>query len=673
MAARQDSVIMTQRKSLRENEDKLAVQLDAFTMSQQRNILDDEEMDTQCGFGSWKPDCLQKFANPVVFLILYSIVGVIHGAAYSHLVGSTSTLEKRYGYTTAMSGLIHIADNISAAILSPFMGFAGRYFSRTKIIGSGMIFMSFSCWFTALPFFIYGPIKDWSGRQTLPNETNSHAYQYCDATNQLCDTEQSATIWPAYAILWIGGFVDGIGYTSLHCLGGPYVDDNVNKKNAPVAHAILATIKLLGPAMGFLLTSACLSWYEDPLYEPEFGQTDPRWIGAWWLGYAVIGTLLFFAALPIFLFPGNLQPKRKRRESLVITKPASTKQDMVDTYKRLFTNPVFMFDMCGMLCRQIGARGFSVTQPRYFESQFRKTASEASLLSGTTVNLAQVVGIMGGGLVIRWLKPGPRALTTFIMVSELIANAGMTAGLFLGCPDIKFHGLDPVTKSIDFDVACNADCQCSRSVLQPVCSADGVTNYFSPCFAGCSLNDTYNSEGQTYISKCTCDIGLDLNKPVTSGWCPIDCGNTFYYYVAILTIGKLIGATSITANTVVGFRCVEDRDKAVASGLRGFGFHLFTASMFNLVFGGIADAACLIWGQTCGKKGNCWLYDNERFRYYLHGSATAFMFIGSLADILVIYYSSRMTNIYGEDEEDHPKPAKIGSEPDSAEGEVTRF
>ena len=43
------------------------------------------------------------------------------------------------------------------------------------------------------------------------------------------------------------------------------------------------------------------------------------------------------------------------------------------------------------------------------------------------------------------------------------------------------------------DSSCNVNCGCSKRVLQPVCSPDGVTNYFSPCFAGCSRSSLLNS------------------------------------------------------------------------------------------------------------------------------------------------------------------------------------
>jgi Organic Anion Transporter Polypeptide (OATP) family len=70
--------------------------------------------------------------------------------------------------------------------------------------------------------------------------------------------------------------------------------------------------RFIGPMIGVLLGGFCLSTYVDlsseslknwkfpsgisgkAIYfsEPAIAQTDPRWMGAWWLGYLVIGSLI---------------------------------------------------------------------------------------------------------------------------------------------------------------------------------------------------------------------------------------------------------------------------------------------------------------------------------------------------------------------------------------------
>lgn len=72
---------------------------------------------------------------------------------------------------------------------------------------------------------------------------------------------------------------------------------------------------------------------------------------------------------------------------------------------------------------------------------------------------------------------------------------------------------------------------------------------------------------------------------------------------------------------------------------------------YPVVYGFIVDSTCLIWEKTCGKTGNCWLYDIDKFRYRLHGFTFAFSMIGSMFDLIVFMYANRLKNMY-EDEED---------------------
>ena len=71
---------------------------------------------------------------------------------------------------------------------------------------------------------------------------------------------------------------------------------------------------------------------------------------------------------------------------------------------------------------------------------------------------------------------------------------------------------------------------------------------------------------------------------------------------------------------------------------------------YPLIFGAITDSACMVWEKSCGKRGNCWLYDQDKFRYYLHGSAFAFMMIGTCFDIGIIACSSQLKGFYDDEE-----------------------
>jgi hypothetical protein len=46
-------------------------------------------------------------------------------------------------------------------------------------------------------------------------------------------------------------------------------------------------------------TSMCLKIYISPSLTPTITNIDPRWLGAWWLGWAILGTILLLSALLI--------------------------------------------------------------------------------------------------------------------------------------------------------------------------------------------------------------------------------------------------------------------------------------------------------------------------------------------------------------------------------------
>ena len=54
--------------------------------------------------------------------------------------------------------------------------------------------------------------------------------------------------------------------------------------------------------LGYFLANVCLKLYVIPGMEVTIKEGDPNWIGAWWLGFPVIGTcIVIFAGNFIFL------------------------------------------------------------------------------------------------------------------------------------------------------------------------------------------------------------------------------------------------------------------------------------------------------------------------------------------------------------------------------------
>ena len=200
--------------------------------------------------------------------------------------------------------------------MSPIAGYLAIRFNRARLIASAELLLAFSCFLTASPYFIYGPAQldehhhngnmtigtndNWllnitqptsttpipliiNGQSSIPiittgkspsifkNLNNNHkSLQMCSDNNagineMRCLDKSSHTKWLAVVILFIVSFFKGIGFTCYFVIGFPYLDDNVGKKNSPIYMSIIQATRLIGPACGYLLSSFCLRFYENPL------------------------------------------------------------------------------------------------------------------------------------------------------------------------------------------------------------------------------------------------------------------------------------------------------------------------------------------------------------------------------------------------------------------------
>jgi Organic Anion Transporter Polypeptide (OATP) family len=75
--------------------------------------------------------------------------------------------------------------------------------------------------------------------------------------------------------------------------------------------AITIGVRILGPALGFILGSVCTRLYADLSVDPPVTPSDPRWVGAWWLGLVLVGTLLMIASGAMAMFPRRLRSARR--------------------------------------------------------------------------------------------------------------------------------------------------------------------------------------------------------------------------------------------------------------------------------------------------------------------------------------------------------------------------
>ncbi|XP_071533819.1 solute carrier organic anion transporter family member 74D-like isoform X2 [Panulirus ornatus] len=620
-------------------------------------------------------------------------------------------------YHTVRTGTMLAGNDISQVILAILLGYYGNYGHRPQWLGFGMLCAAASCFTAAIPHFVYGPgqdaidiVESTSGglKSLLSNATNAMTkgkeVEVCFSdAKESCEDEDS--ILGSYTgpviLFFVSQFFVGIAISLFYSIGITYLDDNVSKKTYPIYYSLALLLRILGPVLGFLIGGKCLSMWIDPSESPNLTRKDPRWLGAWWLGYLFIGCCLVLVGSLFFLFPRKLpstltrvakrvvrQANKDEKEgskrgveyfaSLAKTKKQHDKPslpNLMKALKRLFTNKVWMGYVFNTIFAVLAFSGYWNFKPKYLENQFRKSAAEASYYTGMASFTSVVLGTGLGGAVLRWIRPRPRFVAGYVLFVTLFQAAGFISLMFIGCSRLDVVG--PVDGSGRPD--CSADCGCSDK-FAPMCSQDQTTVFYSACYAGCTHANT--SVSPIVFSGCKCisntstpPSDIFTTPPAsttlppetgdgfgygTSGYCPEPC-DTFFYYLIIQIIIKTVSSTSRAGSSLLHIRSVADEDKGLALGALTVFISFFGFIPAPIIMGAIIDSSCLLWEKSCGIFGNCWLYDSDKFRIIIHLVPAALTLVSVIGDIVVFCYSHQL-DLYGEQEED--------IEMDTAEGKT---
>lgn len=103
----------------------------------------------------------------------------------------------------------------------------------------------------------------------------------------------------------------------------------IASKLHPLSSGLSYFMRMLGPAMGYALASFCLRMYISPTLTPIITNNDPRWLGAWWLGWIILGITLFVSSIFLTMFPKEL-PRAAARRMLKKEKQKKNNKDLKD-------------------------------------------------------------------------------------------------------------------------------------------------------------------------------------------------------------------------------------------------------------------------------------------------------------------------------------------------------
>lgn len=646
-----------------------AVDEQAGTVSQPRRRPDgwEHEPDTTCGIGGFKPRWLQKLSSKKSYVLVYGLIGTCTLSISSYFVATISTIEKRFKIPSRTSGVILSAWDIgvlSSTLVTSYLGSRGH---KTRWVACGTFVIGLSCFMQLIPHFVFGP-----GQDALELTSEYGASSGMNVSNTSLSKEQSPVVlcrreyedeedcsWGSFSslpstIFIATFFMIGIGNSMYHTLGISYLDDNTRKNKTPFLLGIWQCIRMLGPTIGYLYGSYALQKYIATSVHPSITSEDPRWLGAWWHAWGPFGGVCFLLALVVAFFPRKLPRAAQRamadagsREPDSWTRERSFR-DFKVALRRLAKNKVLVFNSFSSVFFMFGFIGYWTFMPKYMETQFRQSASRSSLITGSVGLIFSAMGVVASGAVISRFKPRPRYLAAWNLIVETLEVIGHLSYGFLTCEVEDLHGEMKPDHSWDLTADCNSECVCGPTVkYSPVCATDGSKTFYSACHAGCTTAETIN--GTQMYGNCSC-IGSEGVGWAMDGACPVDCTTNLIIFLVIQCTMRFFSASGRAGNTIIQFRCVAEDDKSLSISLTEA---LMCALAFvpgPILYGMLLDSACIVWGQTCGETGNCWLYDGQRLGFLLNFTASGFLLGGTLLDIGV-WYAVKDLQIYDKEDE----------------------
>ncbi|XP_014663492.1 PREDICTED: solute carrier organic anion transporter family member 3A1-like [Priapulus caudatus] len=590
--------------------------------------------DRSCGMRCY-PACLQPCADIKLFVLALSSLFIFMGSFFAYRISVLSTLEKRFEFPSKTAGMLLIFEDMTQAVIAIGGSHFGGRSHRPRIIALLSAVFALGVFLTSVPHYIYGG-GTYVERESDTGLNLSAWRDTCVgvAAPDTCDDNRQ-TNKMAIGIIIIGQLILGIGNSSIFSLGSSYVDDNVDPANAAFYLGITYTLRLFGPALGFVIGSVFTRIYVT-LSETNLTPSDPAWIGAWWLGFLLIAVLLWILAIPMAMFPKHLANSAHQRDSRVVHDDRGNCQLMTDvaaddktkkksfgvhskglvaSLRRLLTNRTYILVLFGAIFDVYIIVCYFIFLPKYLEAQFRIPAHKASMYTGVMGLMSSCLGILLSAYFMKKAKIQPKGAIAMILFGNVITITSLVVFTFLGCDNVDFAGGQLTDSGYDLTNNCSMSCECDRTSYAPVCGADGIT-YFSGCYAGCERMDGV-APSENY-SDCAC-VGGD--GTATHGTCDIGCSYLTHYLV-VLAISSFVSAPTKIASITVKLRVVDKDLKSLALGFTTFCLSLFVFIPGPVISGSAIDTACILWQvDGCGKTGSCWKHDNDKFRYILHGIA----------------------------------------------------
>ncbi|NXE83967.1 SO2B1 protein, partial [Cochlearius cochlearius] len=560
-----------------------------------------------------------------------------------YLKSSISTIERRYGLSSQTSGLLASFNEVGNTLLIVFISYFGSRVHRPRFIGCGAILVSLAGFLMSLPHFITGPYEyDKSVASMFSNTTDLCKPGVPGSRGNLsdagCTPHAARENHEVLLVMFIAQALLGIGGVPIQPFGISYIDDFASERNSPLYLGILFSVTVIGPGVAFMLGSAMLQFYVDIDKVAGDGvqltNKDPRWVGAWWLGFLVAASLVAISAVPYFFFPREM-PKESRFCHFSWTDVLPSASFICNRFPlflsvfplvllRNLRHPVYLLVVLAQVNLSAMVAGLATFMGKFLERQFSLTASLANMIIGAVNIPGAMVGIVVGGAILKRFQMSLRQCSAMCVLGMFLCLLVALPLLFLGCPTQKVAGVTYSERYQQLQLGrargghsqgCGwkSACNCPEKAYNPICGSNAI-EYISPCSAGCRVVNTDADNSVLNYTNCSCISENGLAGFAKPGTCGTDCSHLFLPFVVLSCLAGILASTSHTPSFMLILRSIQPEDKSFAVGIQFMLLRVLAWMPGPVLYGSAIDTTCILWEKKCDRKAACRYYDNNLFR-----------------------------------------------------------
>ncbi|NXT55902.1 SO2B1 protein, partial [Pluvianellus socialis] len=486
------------------------------------------------------------------FVFCHGLLQLSQLLVSGYLKSSISTIERRYGLSSQTSGLLASFNEVGNTLLIVFISYFGSRVHRPRFIGCGAILVSLAGFLMSLPHFITGPYEyDQSVASMFSNTTDLCQPGVPRSGGNLsdagCTPHAARENHEVLLVMFIAQALLGIGGVPIQPFGISYIDDFASERNSPLYLGILFSVTVIGPGVAFMLGSAMLRFYVDidkvAGDEVQLTNKDPRWVGAWWLGFLVAASLVAISAVPYFFFPREM-PKEVGEGDFPLV------------LLRNLRHPVYLLVVLAQVNLSAMVAGLATFMGKFLERQFSLTASLANMIIGAVNIPGAMVGIVVGGAILKRFQMSLKQCSAMCVLGMFLCLLVAFPLLFLGCPTQKVAG---VTYSESSELGhhaleCNLLCNCPEKAYNPICGSNAI-EYISPCSAGCRVVNIHAENNSVLnYTDCSCISENGLVGFAKPGTCGTGCSHLFLPFVVLSCLAGILASTSHTPSFMLILR-----------------------------------------------------------------------------------------------------------------------